>query len=187
MGTHPISGHFTWPRGHQGRRSKLRGLTLKMPTGVMTTAPTGSDRCGRGRVRDATVHWDVAEEQYTQPFLLQISISPLSFTDTSRAARGAINANPDRRSSIGDSGRAGQVRGDLTCGHVSTRCAQRAGEHRAFFGTRARRAGGPGGRPSRILGAGDGNASGPQRTRVHAPIGLWRAAGRATGLRKRGR
>ena len=63
---------------------------LKMPTGIMTTAPTGSDRRGRGRVRDATVHWDVAEGQYTQPFLLQISISPLSFADHSHRAPLAV-------------------------------------------------------------------------------------------------
>jgi hypothetical protein len=36
----------------------------------------------------------------------------------------------------------------------------------------ARRARGPGGGPSRPLGAGDGNAFGPQRSRGHAPIGL---------------
>src|SRR6185436_5465329 len=70
------------------------------------------------------------------------------------------------------------MRGDLTWGHVSTRRAQRAGEHRAFL-VLARRVRGTGGRLSRPLGAGDGNASGPQRTRAHAPIGLWRAAGRA--------
>jgi len=52
----------------------------------------------------------------------------------------------------------------------------------------ARRAsGGVAGRLSRTVGAGDGNASGPQWTCGHAPIGLWRAAGGATGLRKRRR
>jgi hypothetical protein len=49
-------------------------------------------------------------------------------------------------------------------GHVGTRCARRAGEHRAFSMV-ARKARGTGRRPSRTLRAGDGNASGPQRTR----------------------
>jgi hypothetical protein len=63
------------------RRLKSRGVTLNIPTDVMTTAPGGSARPGRGLAREATVHCDVAEGQVTQPFLLQMSISPLSFTD----------------------------------------------------------------------------------------------------------
>jgi hypothetical protein len=61
-----------------------------------------------------------------------------------------------------------------------------AGGRRAFS-VLARRARGPGGRPSRTLGAGDRNASGPRRTCGHAPIALLRAAIGATGLRKRRR
>jgi hypothetical protein len=71
-------------------RLKSRGVTLNMPTDVMTTDPGGSDRPGRGRARAATVHRDVAEGQVTQPFLLQISISPLSFTDHAHRAPVAV-------------------------------------------------------------------------------------------------
>jgi hypothetical protein len=45
----------------------------------------------------------------------------------------------------------------------------------------------PGRWHSRAPGAGDGNASGPQRTCGHASIGRWGAASGATGLRKRRR
>jgi len=59
---------------------RLPDLTVKLPNCVLTTTPSGRYLDGRGRFL-AIVHSSVAEGQYTQPFLLQISISPLSLTD----------------------------------------------------------------------------------------------------------
>ena len=72
------------------RRFKGRGVTRWKPHGIMMVAPTGSVRRGRGRPRAATVHSCSAPGQVTQPFLLQISISPLSFTDHAHRAPLAV-------------------------------------------------------------------------------------------------
>jgi hypothetical protein len=52
-------------------------------TDVFTVAPTGKVLVGWGRPFAATAQSPVADGQYTQPLLLQMSISPLSFTDHS--------------------------------------------------------------------------------------------------------
>ena len=84
-----MRGHFIWPRGHEELKLKVRGVTLNEPTDVVILASTGSALPGRGR-RLATVHWEVADGQVTQPLLLQISISPLSFTDHAHRAPLAV-------------------------------------------------------------------------------------------------
>jgi hypothetical protein len=64
-------------------------VTWNVPIGVFTLVPTGSDLGGRGRVL-ATEHWSVADGQKTQPLALQMSISPLSFTDHAQRAPLAV-------------------------------------------------------------------------------------------------
>src|SRR5690606_21663679 len=62
--------------------------TSNQPTDVLMTVP-GRMSPGRGLLL-ATVHWSVADGQVTQPFLLQMSISPLSFTDQAQRAPLAV-------------------------------------------------------------------------------------------------
>lgn len=67
-----------------------RGATLYAPRGVLTIVPAGNPPVGRVRAVDTTVHLLVADGQYTQPLLLQMSISPLSFTDHAHRAPAAV-------------------------------------------------------------------------------------------------
>src|SRR5262249_443031 len=100
MGRGP-SNIMRWPLRHRHRLplyltfppgvtiGPVRRPTLNTPSRVLTFAPRGSDRLGRGRWA-ATTHLPSADGQYTQPFLLQMSISPLSFTDHAHRAPVAV-------------------------------------------------------------------------------------------------
>jgi hypothetical protein len=86
--------HCTRPGGHclLVKIERVKGgffVTDSVPIGVLTVVPTGSGLVGRV-LPLAAVHSPVADGQYTQPLALQMSISPLSFTDHAQRAPFAV-------------------------------------------------------------------------------------------------